>query len=219
MTFPSIKSKSNGGGADFDPVPAGTHFAYCTQLIDLGTQLETYQGEEKEQKKLYIRFEVPEERLKYKKDGVEVEGPMTIGMQITNSLGQKSKLRPMLESWRGKPFTEDELQGFELTSIVGKPCQISVSHVQRKDGQGVSARITAILGIHKLQREAISLAKLPGQPEGELLVYTPEAHDKAVFEKLPNWIQEKIGQRVVTSKPEAAKPVEDFNDNLDEIPF
>ncbi len=171
---------------------------------------------------LYLRFEVPEERIKYKKDGKDVEGPMSIGMTVTNSIGAKSKLRPMLESWRGKPFTEAELSGFEMTAILGKPAQISVSHKPRSAG-GVYANITAILGINKLQREAMAAGKLPKAPETDMLVYTPSAHDAAAFEKLPKWIQEKIEKRIVEDvapvKPGAGHPVETIEDFDDEVPF
>jgi hypothetical protein len=39
--------------------------------------------------------------------------------------------------------------------------------------------------------------------EGEALVYSTDAPDPAVFDKLPAWIQEKIANRIV----DAPKPV------------
>ena len=39
-------------------VEAGSHPAICYQVIDLGTQKSTYQGETKELKKLRISFEI-----------------------------------------------------------------------------------------------------------------------------------------------------------------
>jgi hypothetical protein len=62
----------------------------------------------------------------------------------TNSDSEKSNLRKMLESWRGKRFTEDEIAAFDIESVIGKNCQVQVVHTIKAEGK-VFANIQAII--------------------------------------------------------------------------
>jgi hypothetical protein len=88
-------------------------------------------------------------------------------------------LRKDLESWRGKKFTEEELEGFDVKNVLGKPCQIQVLH---SEGKKKYANIASI----------VSWPRGANQPkiESELLYY--EIHNQEVFAKIPEWIQKKI---------------------------
>jgi hypothetical protein len=44
------------------------------------------------------------------------------------SLGEKANLTKYLTSWRGKPFTAEELKGFDLERLVNAPALIQVAH-------------------------------------------------------------------------------------------
>lgn len=184
MAFPSLKSKAKQ--SEFEKVPPGTHFAFCTRLIDLGFHEATYaDGNKSVTRKVFISFEVPE--ALHSTTGK----PLAVDLQLTNSLSKKAALRGLLESWRGKPFTKEELDGFELTSIVGQPCQVSVVHNEGKEGRSY-ANINAILGLTKMHREAMKTGALPKAPEAEILVYVRDAHDQGTFDKLPKFLQDKI---------------------------
>ena len=50
----------------------------------------------------------------------------------------------MLTSWRGKEFTEDELKGFDLKSILNKPCMVQVGR-NKKD----RAKVQAVMSLPK----------------------------------------------------------------------
>ena len=54
--------------------------------------------------------------------------PRAISETYTNSLGEKANLRKMLENWRGRAFTQEEMDGFDLRNVLGKACMISVVH-------------------------------------------------------------------------------------------
>jgi len=43
---------------------------------------------------------------------------LMISKRYTMSLGEQSTLRKDLESWRGKKFTPEELQGFDLNACI-----------------------------------------------------------------------------------------------------
>jgi hypothetical protein len=100
-------------------VPEDTHPAVCVGIFDLGTVHNKQYG--KDEQKVLILWELTELP---KKEGI----PATIQQQYTASLGEKSNLRRMLTTWRGKPFTEAELAGFDVKKVLGMPCQILVLH-------------------------------------------------------------------------------------------
>jgi hypothetical protein len=174
-------ASDTGGGGDFAPVPEGTYPAICDMFVDLGLQEKTGKFAGKVQHKIYLRWQIPSHRLSYEKDGVQHEGPITIGATYTLSLHEKAGLRKILQSWRGRGFTEDELKKFDVTTVVGKPCLISVSHAP-KDGGGVYANINAVMQVPPgLQVPPI---------EGKALIY--DADNIGSFEDLRPWLKEKI---------------------------
>lgn len=201
---------SDKGGKDFKPVPAGTHRAICTMLVDMGVQPSARFAPKP---KVYIRFEIPDERTEWTdKDGNKHEGPMVIGKQYTASLSEKANLRKDLEAWRGKFFTEAELKGFELRNILGAPAMISVAHQKGSDGK-TYANLASIMGLPKgMEKPAAS---------GPTIAYDIDQHDQAVFEKLPGWLQEAIKERVSSDTAQtvgangSSQP--DFDDET--IPF
>lgn len=199
-------ASDSGGGKDFDPVPEGSHLAVCDMFVDLGLQDTNFGTKHK----IYLRWQIPSLRMKWEKDGVEHEGPMAIGSKFTLSLHEKATLRQILQSWRGKAFTPEELKKFDVTTILGKPCLITVTH-SPKDGGGVYANVGAV-------------AKLPaGIPaptlEGEPLIY--DADNLDTFDKLRPWLQDLIkAQKLEGDPPEQrgeAQPA--YADLDDDVPF
>lgn len=180
-------ASDTGGGKDFSPVPEGSHLAVCDMFVDLGLQEG---GKFGAKHKIYLRWQIPNLTVEYEKDGQKIVAPMSIGATYTLSLSEKSNLRPMLQSWRGRAFTADELKKFDVTSVVGAPCMLTVYHDHKDDGTAY-----AKVGV---------VAKLPaGVPapvlEGETLIY--DADNLDTFEKLRPWMQEKIRAQV---KPDNA---------------
>ena len=98
--------------ADFEMCPAGAHLAVCYQVIDLGTQLTNYQGKEKQQRKVFIGWELPNELME---DG----RPFVVGKRYTFSSYERATLRMHLESWRGSKFSDDEISGFNIRNLLG----------------------------------------------------------------------------------------------------
>lgn len=172
----SLIAKSNGGSA-MSPIEAGTHPAVCYGLIDIGEQLNAKYN--KLARKCIVMFEIPGETFT-DADGREM--PRTINITYTMSLHEKSALYRDLISWRGRPFTDEELAGFNLVNIVGAPCLLSIVHNERNGNTYAD-----INGIMKL-------------PKGFLA--TPPARDKIIFDldeapletidSLPVWVQNRI---------------------------
>lgn len=182
----------NGGG-DFKRAPAGTHFAVCNMIADCGLQPGS-QSFPIPKRKIYLRFEIPAERVEYEKDGVQVEGPITIGSYYTASMHEKSTFRKHLESWRGKKFTDEDAAKFDVSSIVGKPCMLSITEDTK--GDKTYSNISSIGAMPK------GMTAAPA--ENDLLIYT-DYDDHKTFAKLPKWLQEKIEGQLNPAKPSASE--------------
>ena len=100
-------------------IPAGNYLARCYQMIEIGTVREIILGEEKVLKKVRIGWELPTEKRVFNEE--KGEQPFVISKEFTLSMHEKSSLRGMLKSWRGKDFTEDEAKAFDITNLIGKP--------------------------------------------------------------------------------------------------
>jgi hypothetical protein len=125
----SLTMPANEGGS-YERCPEGNHFAVCTSIIDLGTQVEKYAGQpDKEQRKVYISWEIAGET---REDGK----PFYVGKRYTLSSYEKANLRKDLESWRGIKFLDSDFGpgGFELKNVLGKGCMLNVVHSE-KDGK------------------------------------------------------------------------------------
>jgi hypothetical protein len=112
------------GGSDFIQAPVGSHVARCYKLTDLGTQTSEYQGKVVMKNQVLMTWELPLEMMAAGDDGVEK--PFSISKFYTNSLHEKANMRHDLEAWRGRAFTEEDLDGFDLMSVLGKPCMLSI---------------------------------------------------------------------------------------------
>lgn len=109
-----------GSGTKFEPCPKGLHQAVCCDVVDMGVLEVTYAGKTKKQHKVRVVWQVDEAR----DDGK----PFIVQKRYTLSLHEKAALRADLENWRGKPFSDAELAGFDLENLIGANCQLNVIH-------------------------------------------------------------------------------------------
>lgn len=201
---------SDSGGGDFTPVPEGPHPAICDMFVDLGLQESKGKYAGKIQHRIYLRWQIPSLRLEYEKDGEVIDGPMSIGSQYTLSLHEKAKLRKVLQQWRGRAFTDQELKGFDVTTVVGVPCLVSVSH-SPKEGGGVYANVDAVM-------------KLPPQMEAPVLETGTLIYDKdsqGTFDDLRPWLQELIKNQKTPQEADKANDPDAWRNELEDsdVPF
>lgn len=111
--------------------PAGTHQAVCVNVARLGELWSKFTSEYVP--KVSITWAI------YGEDG-EV---YYLSKWYTASLNEKSKLRHDLTTWRGRPFTPEELRGFRLNDVVGANCFLSVVHETTDDGS-TKAKVAGI---------------------------------------------------------------------------
>jgi len=203
----SIMASNQSTGNDFQKAPEGTHFAVCRMIVDLGLQCTEYQGQEKVKPQIYVQWEIPSERVEWEKDGEKFEGPQVIGKTYTLSLSEKATLFKDLTSWRGKAFTQEELDGFDVTTVAGVCCQLNIIHKTSNANGNTYANVASVGGWPK------GMDKI--KPENDVIIFS----DGDPTEGLPAWLVEKIdGQvrdEVPTTEPDPA-PTDDLDD---EIPF
>ncbi len=161
------------GGGQFEEVEPGSYAARCVRIIDIGTQHGTYNGEPKAPaKELILYWELPNDLMA---DG----RPFMVSKFYTASLGKKANLRRDLEAWRGKPFTDEERAGFDITAVLGAACMLSIIHNEK--------------GRPKIS----SVGKLPKGMElppasNELFSFDIDNWDEAKFAGLTEFVKGKI---------------------------
>lgn len=186
----AIVASNTGGGSGFKPVSEGLHQAVCIKVVDLGIQPGSDRYP-KPKHKVYIAFACVDEQVEWEKDGEKKSGPAIAGSTYTLSLGENARLRPLLESWRGRKFTETELKGFDISKLAGVPAQVQIIHENR--GEKVYANIAAIVPWPK---------GVPVPQTDPPVVYSPSEHDDKVYDSLPQWIREAIEKRVADNYAE-----------------
>lgn len=201
-------------GGDFEIVPSGNHVAICNAVVDLGMQPGSGMYPEPK-RQVYIRFELPTERIKYTKDGIEMEGPMSIGRSLTASMSEKANLRKLIESWFGKKFpTDDAAADFDLKNLLGRKCLLNVTHTDK--GGKTYANIANATPIPK----GMVADQTQHNPS---LYYSLDDHVQATFAALPEWLRKKIEARLdeePEKEPEGANAgVGRDGDFDDDIPF
>jgi hypothetical protein len=126
-------------GTNYTPAPQGTHAAVCVDVVDLGIIETTYSGKTKKQYKIKIVWQIDETRG----DGK----PFIVSKRYTNSLHEKASMRKDLESWRGRPFEEAELEQFDLEVLLSVGAMVNVIH-NVKDGS-TYANVAAVMKLPK----------------------------------------------------------------------
>lgn len=122
----------------FSPCPEGLFHAVCCDVIDKGL-VETQYGKKF---KVMVVWQVDEENPD------NDDKRYTVRQMFTNSDNEKAKLRLALESWRGKRFEQDEMDAFDIESVVGAPCQVQVVHRIGKESK-VWANVQAVVPASK----------------------------------------------------------------------
>lgn len=171
---------AENNGSNFKLIPAGNHVARCYEMVQIGTVVEQsgiYAG--KESHKVRLTWETPLECEDFGK-GIQ---PFSISKEFTLSMNEKATLRKMLESWRGKAFTEEEAKRFDVTKLLGKPCMLNVIHKTTNAG--------------KTYADIASIGTLPKGLEcpdqiNKSRVLSFDEWSEEIFGSLPEYLQTKI---------------------------
>jgi hypothetical protein len=191
-------------------IKPGSYPARCYGVVLLGTTYnEMY---EKLQEKVLIQFEFPSECIDAP-ENPDIHGkPYVMSRTYTLSLHEKAALREDLERWRNKPFTAEELLGFDLKHIIGAPCMVAIK--KSKTGKSKVDAVSAV-------PHGMSVA-----PQVNPTVYF-DLDDFTHFDDLYDWIKKEIRasneykERFNSADGQAQgmdEPPVDFDEDQD-IPF
>lgn len=169
-------------GDSFPPIEGGTYQGICIGIIDIGTQYNDYF--KKSIRKLVIIWELPEVRIEVEKDGEKLNLPRVISKTYTNSLHEKSNLGKDLVSWRGKAFTSEESDGFDVENMLKSNCLVQVINTEKnnKTYANVSSVSKLMAGMEELK------------PESEIISYSMDKGIVEPPENLYGWIKDLIKQ-------------------------
>jgi hypothetical protein len=147
-------------GKQYERPSPGLHQAVCSNVYGPFRETYEWQGKPISADKIVIMFEL-DERLK---DGEYKGQRFVTSARFTASLHEKAKLRPFLESWKGKAFTPDGLAGFDLEKLIGVNCQLNLIEKDKRGG-GKTVVIGGIVpraeGQEKMEPE-LPLDHMPG---------------------------------------------------------
>lgn len=123
-----IIATAGSSGEQFTKIETGSYSAVCAEVIDLGLIEEDNFDKTAKVKnhKIAIVWELDELR----DDGKR----FVMSNQYKLSLHEKSSLRKTLDAWRGVNFTEEQLQGFDVETVIGANCILTIVATKKKDG-------------------------------------------------------------------------------------
>jgi hypothetical protein len=197
---------AKNAGKKRELAPQGNHVAICYKMIELGTITDTFQGEDVTRHRVLLYWELSNELKDF--DGSGKESPISVSKEFTLSMNEKSTLRKMLESWRGKAFTKDEANAFDITKLMGIPCMVNVIHVTSGTGNQYE-NVSSITPLPKGMEKPTAVNKT--------IEFSIDGFDQALFDSFPDFIKEKINSSAeMQAKPQAV-PVE--VEEEEELPF
>lgn len=159
---------------NYERPPAGNHLAICYRVVDLGTQETTYGAK----RQILFSWELCDELM-------ESGEPFSINSRrLTLTGNEKGNLRLMLESWRGKAFSQEDFDSFTIESVLGKACFLNVIHEANEQTGKEYAVVKSVAPVTKSTQVPASI--------NPLLFFSLDEFDAGVFEQLPEYYQELI---------------------------
>lgn len=186
-------------GTVYIPAPAELQQVVCCDVVDKGLMDGPWGPKEKVQFRWFSEFEMPPDKVG--EDGIP---NYMITSLYTNSLHERATLRKHLTAWRGKPFTEEELKGFDLETVIGANAMILVTHNKKDDR--TYGNVEAITPIRK------------GTPKMKIPDGYVRAKDRDDW-KEPRRTFQPDGRVELPSDRDVEWPETDHDDPYDDLPF
>lgn len=164
---------ASSGKKNLGRIDEGTFPARIVQIIDLGIQEDEYLGERKVGHKVFINFEFPTELVTV---GDE-DKPRWLGKEYTVSLHEKATLTKLVAS--ADPEGKATSKGRNMKGLLGLPLMVSIGSTEKgKPKISNVARLMKGLTVGELVNKSI--------------FFDMDDGDVEQFNKLPQWMQDKI---------------------------
>ncbi len=199
----AIVASSKGSGTP--AIEPGSYGARCYGMAHIGTVEDSYQGKKIKVNRVRIFWELPDEFIEI--DGVMK--PRHISKEYTLSLSDKANLKKDLEAWRGKAFTKDELEAFDITGVVGVECMLSITNKTSETTKNTYASVASVSKPPK----GMKIGKLHEDTETVVFAYALDKEDlKKEFLKLPEFVQDSVVTSVEWKELKIERPVAEAED-------
>ena len=198
-----------GEGFEKELIEAGNYVARCYKMVEIGTVDEEFLGVKKQMHKVRIGWELPTELKVFNPE--KGEQPCVIDKEYTLSLADKANLRKDLQSWRGKAFSDEEAEAFDITKLLGVPCMLNIIHVQGK--KDPTKTYQAIGSVSPMPKGLVCPPQV-----NDTFVFDYENYDDDKFNSLPDFIKEQIVKtpeykEAISQTVEASPFFENLDDN------
>ena len=210
-------------GGNFEKCPSGMHLARCYRIIDLGTQKSEYMGQTKYLRKVMLGWEIHG----MNDDGSPIKmqdgRPFSIFKNYTMSWSEKANLRLDLQSWRGKPFTQEELRRFDLKNVLGAWCMVNVIERPAKEGNKMYTNVSGVTPVPAMIKQnglpvAVNKNELFSISEPDMEMFNAFSDNlKLKISSSPEW--EKLNKPQASTPAAAGAPGKPAFDEDDDIPF
>jgi hypothetical protein len=144
--------------------------------------------------------------------------PFAMFKNYTLSWSEKANLRLDLQSWRGKPFTQEEMRRFDLETILGAWCLLNVIERPGKDGK-TYVNIDTVTPVPAMMKKT-------GLPEGvnKIEMFNLDNPNWDMFETFSDNLKVKIMASPEFNKAKGGSAsnipaVDTSSDMDDDIPF
>lgn len=177
-----LQARESGNKNSIPEIEPGLYLAICYLIADIGEHENRMYNNTSRQ--IVITWEFPDERI-------EINGqmvPRAQSMFFTLSLNERARLRGFLENWRGRAFSAEELEGFDVGKVLGAPCMLNMVERVKPDG----SKRTVIGGVSRVPKGM--KIPLPENPRVLFDLDAPDAIDQ--MQNLPEWIQNKIRESI-----------------------
>lgn len=185
--------------SDVQLLPAGSNLGILYCLVDLGTQMESFNGGPPEPKrKIQVIFEFPQMKQFFYEDDTE-QRSTTAMFDSTLNVGDKSKLKQIIDAAHGRSLSYDEASKYDISNLIGQTFNVQIMHKRStKDPNKIYANIQGVFSPRGL------IVPVPFEPmlEKHLFFIDKDKNGNVIgnnfntlnYAKLPLFLKKKILQ-------------------------
>lgn len=208
MALNARKVKGNNSRVEQPNLEPGGYPARLVQIIDYGLQPQRpFQGQDKPPAlEIGLTYELCDEFMVDEKGNIVEDKPRWISETIPLHNLQADKAKSTQRYYALDPT--EQFEG-DFTKLLGLPCIVNVVNNKSNNGK-VYDNVASLSTVRA--KDAVKLPELVNDP----VVFSLDEPDMEVFQKLPEWIQDKLKanlnfngsilQRALGGAPEPDKP-------------
>ena len=146
--------------------------------------------------------------------------PFGIFKNYTLSWSEKANLRLDLQSWRGKPFTQEEMRRFDLKNVLGAWCMLNVIEKLGQNGS-IYSNVDGVTPVPSMIKQnglpqAVNKNELFNLSDPDMQMFNGfSEHLKNKITSSPEW--QKLQNK--KSEPQNTNPISNDDDIDSDIPF